>query len=109
MYQRLGDALRTVHPSALFTPWVEAIDAGLRDDGRVVVPDVRTPAEVRAVQERGGVVWRVERPRLGDFPGQAHWTEAAIDDERPDVVIRNDSGWAELSAAVDVQLARVSR
>lgn len=63
--------------------------------GDLVISDVRFPNEVRAVEERGGVVWRITRPGFG--PINDHESETALDDWKFAVTIDNTLGldWLE--------------
>jgi hypothetical protein len=62
--------------------WIKAalyyIDDNLSDCDLVVIPDCRFPNEAEAVKERGGRVYRVDRPSLGPTPAAAHESERAL-------------------------------
>lgn len=60
----------------------------------IVITDVRFPNEFEAIRERGGYVFRVERP--GVTAANAHISETAIDGFPFDAVIENDQGIGEL-------------
>lgn len=53
---------------------------------RLVIPDIRFPNEAKAVQDRGGVIIRVERD--GYAPVNAHISEVAYTDH--DILLKND-------------------
>lgn len=110
IYQRMGDALRAIHPESLVRGWLA--DAAVHlDEGRSVVsPDIRTPLEVEALRRAGGVLWRVRRGE-GTLRGAAaaHLTETALDGLRdPDAELLNEGSIEDLIAQVDAALARVS-
>lgn len=98
LLQRLGtDAGRKVLGDNI---WV---DTALRDvyacDRSVVFTDVRFPNEAAAIQDRDGLVIRVNRPGFEPGPG-AHISETALDDYPFDVVIENTGGIDDLYRAV---------
>jgi hypothetical protein len=103
IYQRMGDALRSIHPETLVRGWLTdastLLDAGLL----VVTPDIRTPLEVAALRRAGGQLWRVRRGEAGLRGAAAeHLTETALDDLRdPDAEIQNDGSIADLRAQID--------
>ena len=70
------------------TIWIDAAFAGVPEDGKIVVSDARFINEFDAVHDRGGVVWRIERPGLTilDHPSE---TEAPTY-QHFDRVIEND-------------------
>lgn len=56
----------------------------------LVISDVRFPNEVEYIKNRGGYVWRIERPGL-TYPKDQHPSETALDDYQGfDEVIVND-------------------
>ena len=65
-------------------------DYDLIPDEDLVISDVRLPNEARAIKDRGGVIWRVERPGYG--PVNDHESETAMDGEAVDNVIENVGG-----------------
>ena len=92
--QNLGVACREVFGEDV---WV---DLALRDLPRLtVVTDVRFPNEAAAIRAKGGVLWRVIRSGTG--PVNDHISETALDDTKPDVLIRNNGSLADLKAEVD--------
>lgn len=107
LYQRLGDAVRTVHPHALLVLWATRVEHAVEVGRRVVVTDVRLPAEAEAVRTDGGVLWRVTRPgRAVAFAGEGHATETAGDEIQMDATIENTSHLRALWLAVDLMLRR---
>lgn len=56
--------------------WIDAALANLDEDAKVVVSDARFFNEFDAVRERGGYVWRIERPGVGPANNHASETEA---------------------------------
>lgn len=56
--------------------WIDAALTGLPDDAKVVVSDARFFNEFDAVRERGGYVWRIERPGIGPVSDHPSETEA---------------------------------
>lgn len=96
--QRIGTELgRTLYGET----WLELLWRNLlsikSDVGLVVIPDVRFDNEARAIRERGGEVWRVERPGAG-LAGAAgkHESEAGVSDALVDKVIVNDGTQKQL-------------
>lgn len=73
--------------------WVAAAFATISDYGRVtgdyVFSDCRFPNEAYAVQDRGGAVWRIERP--GVAAANDHPSETSLNDYRFDAIIVNAS------------------
>jgi hypothetical protein len=101
----------------LGTEWGRAIDAALwlrlaeermalmreallmsPDDG-FVISDVRFPNEADWIRQRGGVVWRIERP--GIEPVRTHASESGIDEIVPERVIRNSGTLDDLASEVE--------
>lgn len=58
------------------TIWIDAAFAGLPDDAKVVVSDARFFNEFDAIRERGGKIWRIERPGVGPVSDHPSETEA---------------------------------
>lgn len=58
------------------TIWIDAAFAGLPEDAKVVVSDARFFNEFEAVRERGGYIWRIERPGVGPVSDHPSETEA---------------------------------
>lgn len=69
--------------------WIDAALTGLPEDARVVVSDARFFNEFDAVRERGGRVWRIERPGVG--PANDHPSEMeAVDYPHFELTLNND-------------------
>lgn len=69
--------------------WIDAALTGLPEDAKVVVSDARFFNEFDAVCERGGRVWRIERPGVG--PANNHPSEMeAIDYPEFELTLNND-------------------
>lgn len=67
----------------------------------LVIPDVRFPNEARAIKDRDGVIWKVERPEAGLSDGlEAHASEAGIGDILPNAIIHNDRDLRSLEQTV---------
>jgi hypothetical protein len=56
--------------------WIDAAFTGLPDDAKIVVSDARFFNEFDAVRERGGYIWRIERPGVGPVSDHPSETEA---------------------------------
>ena len=70
--QRLGTGVRAAIDQEF---WVKALFNTYSDN--IIIADVRFPNEVEAVKERGGIVFRIERPGAG---AGNHISETALDD-----------------------------
>lgn len=105
IYQRLGDALRTIHPEALIMPWRDCLSSAASRDERIVVPDVRMPAEADVLKSFGGVVWRIVRP-VAILRGAAgeHLTETSCDKVVTDADMPNSGTIGMLLGRVDQML-----
>lgn len=55
------------------TIWIDAAFAGQPQDAKIVVSDARFFNEFDAIRQRGGEIWRVERPGVG--PANDHASE----------------------------------
>lgn len=58
------------------TIWIDAALAGRKPEENIVISDARFFNEFDAVRERGGVIWRIERPGVGPVSDHASETEA---------------------------------
>ena len=93
-YQRLGtDGVRAIDPGFWTRIGLQRIAATHEDrlDSRarpVVVTDVRFPNEADGIRELGGVIVRIVRPGL--VSTDEHISEKALDNYRPDYVVKND-------------------
>ena len=69
--QELGAKMREIWPDI----WVDMLNKSLVKTGINIVPDVRFPNEVKAIQEMGGIVIRLTRDPVGSMEE----TETALD------------------------------
>ncbi len=103
VYQWLGTATREKFVSYF---WIKRLFYELEhvDFPIVAITDVRYPDEVRAIEEKGGQVYRIERPGHSILtPKQAlHSSETALDDWpwRDEQLIRNIGTLEEFHAEV---------
>ena len=67
-------------------------------DPRIVIPDVRFPNEARSVEDRGGVLIRIERPGRG--PINSHPSETALDGFEFKHVVQNTGTPEEMGKKV---------
>lgn len=112
IYQALGDALRAIHPDALLHGWRGVVARRIHEGCAVIVPDIRTTAEVVALRELGGALWRVVRPDVQLTGAVAeHETETTSESFDVDVVLQNAGTIRDLRRDADVALAscRVAR
>jgi len=83
--------------------WVDALMVPWERSGRppTVIADTRFPNESAAIRRAGGVVVCVLRDAAMRADGRsgAHASERALDNEVPDIVIKNDGSLADLRAA----------
>lgn len=93
--QAIGEGVRNVLGEDV---WVSAALQPL--DALTVVSDVRYPNEAAAIQARGGLVVRVERPGIG--PVNGHVSESAMDNWPFDTYVKNDGTIDDLDHAVDL-------
>lgn len=91
LLQRLGtEAGRDVLWDSI---WIDAALDDLEDDGKYVITDARFPNEAKAIQSRGGVIWRVERHGNGPATlpdGTVHRSETSLDDWEFDLTLYNN-------------------
>lgn len=81
--------------------WLRLWEAQADRFERVVVDDVRFPNEVDLIRERGGVIWRLDRPGLA---AGTHISEQL--DAEPDLTLVNDRTLEGLRAAMRGLVAR---
>lgn len=84
--------------------WIDALDRKLDLSTNTCITDVRFPNEVDYVHEKGGVVWRINRPGFGGddpHPTEAHIPALAVDQE-----ILNDGTLDALRRRVCVAFVR---
>lgn len=90
--QDLGAGVReTLGPDT----WVKATFRGYDPTLPTVLSDVRFPNEIAAVQDRGGVIVRIDRPGVGAANG--HVSETAWNSVVPDFVVLNDGDLGHLA------------
>lgn len=72
--------------------WVDLAFKWAEDNGvtRLVLPNVRFPNEAAAVEERQGLVYRIERPGTGAVNEHASDNALTADDFHPDMIISNN-------------------
>lgn len=76
------------------TIWIDAALTGFDESAKIVVSDARFYNEFDAIRERGGSIWRIERPGVG--PANDHPSEMeAIDYPHFEAVLVNDGSLAE--------------
>lgn len=95
LLQRLGtDAARYVHPDI----WVNALFSKFKKKSKWIITDIRFDNEVRAIQERGGIVIRVNRDKSKDSTEHSnHLSETALDNyEGFDVILNNNDTLEDL-------------
>lgn len=68
----------------------------------VAITDVRFPNEADAIQDRHGLLWRIER--YGKGPVNDHESETALDDRRADLTLINDYDVGHLDCLVRARL-----
>lgn len=95
LLQRLGVAVRDHVDS---DAWVNAVFSKVRPGRQYVISDVRFPNEFAAVTERGGQVWRIERP--GCVAPNDHISEHALNGYSFDQVIENNGSLDDLEVQV---------
>jgi hypothetical protein len=67
--------------------WVDAA-LNTAKGSNLVITDCRFPNEARAIKDRGGEMWRVEREGVG--PANNHPSETSLDEWLFDDIIKND-------------------
>jgi hypothetical protein len=80
--------------------WVDQALREVQDDDLAVFTDCRFPNEAQAIKDRGGVVWRVERPGFG--PVNGHASETSLDDWDFDGIIQNNGTLDDLTYKVGI-------
>lgn len=95
---------QTLHPNI----WINALfaDYGIESelvDGKPeviyqswIITDVRFPDEVKAIEDRGGIVIRLQRPNDQTGLTNVHESETALDNHAFEHVIQNDGSIEEL-------------
>jgi hypothetical protein len=69
---------------------------------RAVISDVRFPNEADKIKERGGVVWRVNRPQVNAL--NSHASETSLDDYDFDCIIDNSGTLESLYLSVNTAI-----
>ncbi|OQW34854.1 MAG: hypothetical protein A4E20_01370 [Nitrospira sp. SG-bin2] len=64
----------------------------------IVIDDVRFANEAQAIKDRGGVIWRIDRPGVGQ--GSCHISETGQSEIVPDLIIVNDGDKCKLAESV---------
>jgi hypothetical protein len=87
--------------------WIDAALTGLPEDAKVVVSDARFYNEFDAVRERGGEIWRIERPGVG--PANDHASEMeAIDYPHFATTLYNDGSLEQFAQKIRMRMNYVS-
>lgn len=76
----------------------DIIDSSGMKDEDIVLTRLSLRSEADRVRERGGFVWRIERPGTG--PVNSHPNETALDGYAVDATIVNDGSLADLEQSV---------
>lgn len=79
--------------------WVDYAMREVSKSDKVVFTDVRFPNEYESIKERGGLVWRIERP--GIVAVNNHISETAMDSVEVDKIILNNSTPGSLHETLD--------
>lgn len=80
--------------------WVESCLTRCEQFNRVVISDVRFENEVRAIQERGGYIIRVDRPSVR-IEQSSHASETMLPPEYVDFEIINDEELKDLYGKIE--------
>lgn len=99
-YRRLLQVMGTEVGRDMFGEnfWVEQALREVAENDLAVFTDCRFPNEAQAIKERGGEVWRIQRPGYG--PVNGHASETSLDDWAFDRVIANDGDLTALRPKV---------
>jgi len=102
LWVKLGNAIRSVDEAS----WVNYIFQEFNDSHDVlIIPDVRFPSEVKAIRERGGLLFKVTRP--GVEPLDTESDKALLDYDGWDGEIRNNGPLSALDVPVKVLVKTV--
>lgn len=82
--------------------WRDNLFCDLDPDGSYAITDARFDDELRVIREKGGQIWRVERP--GTDVGDAHASEADPDPDLVDFTLDNSGDYEFLYRQVDVRM-----
>lgn len=104
-YRRLLQVMGTEVGRDMFGEnfWVEQALREVQDGDFAVFTDCRFPNEAKAIKERGGEVWRINRPGFG--PVNSHASETSLDLWMFDRVIENDGDLTALEMKVTTALS----
>ena len=102
LLQKVGVDARVLWPGV----WINALFARPKDRRVVVIPDVRFPDEIRAIHDRGGQCYYVERPGAC---GDAHISENAVTYADFDAEITNDTTLEDLAAIAKIHAASIHK
>lgn len=76
----------------------------------IVVPDVRFPNEADFIREKGGYLWKVNRPGLAADEAANHASETALDDYNGwNSILENTHDLAHLYGLVDTELENLKK
>jgi hypothetical protein len=71
------------------------------DPGEIlIITDTRFDNEAQAIRDRGGIIWKIQRPELERIAESGHGSEQGISVELIDLMVLNDRGLDELHDAV---------
>lgn len=83
--------------------WIDAAFHDLDPNGKYVITDARFPNEAKAIYDRGGEIWRINRE--GNSPavmpdGTVHRSETSLDDWDFDMIITNRGSLERFHAVI---------
>lgn len=97
LLQAIGtEAGRDIHGEHVWVDMWKRCVAQLPDPTHVIATDVRFPNEADAIRSLGGVIIRIDNPRLAD--DDDHASERAMEAIAPDAVVVNDRDVFDLQA-----------
>jgi hypothetical protein len=104
-YRRLLQVMGTEVGREMFGDnfWVEQALREVQENDLAVFTDCRFPNEAQAIKDRGGEVWRINRPGYG--PVNGHASEISLDDWAFDHIIDNDRDLDALRYKVSLAVA----
>jgi hypothetical protein len=82
--------------------WIDAALTGHPSDAKIVVSDARFFNEFDAIRDRGGQIWRIERPEVGPANDHASETEA-VHYKHFSAWLMNDGSLEDLRRTVKTQ------
>ena len=104
----LGNEGRTISPDY----WIDFV---IKQDGNIIVPDVRMPHEFEKFKEQNAFCIRVEasaevRAQRGKLAKENDYTETALDCiTNWDYIIKNEGTYKDLQANVDSLISAISK